>query len=358
MSLFKGYFDPRFGAVSQLLHDYLSSGEEVGASLAVNIDGEDVVNIWGGHKDVRESEPWQQDTIVNVMSCSKLVTNLAALILVDRGILDLNAKVSKYWPEFAVEGKHDIEVRHVLSHTAGLPGWDQPMTLEDLYDWDNATSALARQAPWWKPGTRSGYHAITQGFLVGVLVRRTTGKTLREFVRTEITGPLDADFQYGVKDQDLSRVSDVIPFSVSADVPAPDPSSVPGRVLTNPAIDFKYANSEGWRRAELGASNGHSNAAGMLRIMSVLTLGGKANGHRMLSPKTVGLIFQEQAKGHDAVVELPFRFGIGYGLAAKENRSRLVTRRTYLFLGRNRRVDCDHGLGQTYDYLIRYEQDE
>jgi CubicO group peptidase (beta-lactamase class C family) len=254
MSVVNGHCDPQFEAVSQLLHEYLSSGEELGASLAVNINGKDVIDIWGGHTDSEKSQVWNRDTITNVMSCSKLVTNLAALILIDRGILDVNEKVSTYWPEFAAQGKDEIEIRHILSHTAGLPGWDDTMALEDLYDWDKATSALAKQASWWKPGTQSGYHAITQGFLVGEVVRRTTGKTLKEFVRTEITEPLDADFQYGVQDQDLQRVSDVVPFSLPADMPAPDLSSIPGRVLTNPAIDFKYANSERWRKAAIYAA--------------------------------------------------------------------------------------------------------
>lgn len=318
MSLVKGRCDPQFLATSKLLHDYLLSGEELGASLAVNIDGKDVIDLWGGFADTQKSQSWNRDTITSIMSCSKLVTNLAALILVDRGVLDANAKVSKYWPEFAARGKDEIMIRHVLSHTSGLPGWEETMTLEDLYDWEKATSALAKQAPWWKPGTRSGYHAFTQGFLVGELVRRTTGKSLKEFIRTEIAEPMGADFQLGVKDEDFPRVSDVIPFSLPADMPVPHPSSIPSKVLTNPALDFKYANSEGWRRAELGASNGHSNAAGMLRIMSVLTLDGRANGHQLLSPKTIDLIFQEQAKGIDAVVELPFRFGIGYGLTGKD----------------------------------------
>jgi len=318
MSLVNGHCDAQFEPVSLLLQEFLSSSEELGASLALNIDGKDVIDIWGGHDDSQQTRLWEEHTITNVASCTKLVTNLAALVLVDRGILDLNEKVSKYWPEFAAQGKTDIEVRHVLSHTSGLPGWDENMTVDDLYDWGKATTALARQAGWWKPGTQSGYQSFTLGFIVGELVRRTTGQTLKDFIRTEIAEPLGADFQLGVRNEDLPRVSDVIPPSPPADMPALDPTSIPGRVQLNPAFDFELANSERWRKAELGASNGHTNAAGLMRIMSALALGGSVNGHRLLSAETINLIFQEQAKGPDAVVGMPLRFGIGYGLTGKD----------------------------------------
>ena len=151
--------------------------DDVGASVAVHVDGEPVVDIWGGYADAARTTPWERDTITNVWSTTKTMTALCALILADRGDLDLDAPVARYWPEFAAAGKEDVRVRHLLSHTAGLPTWDEPMTVEDLYDWDLATGAAGRAGPAWAPGTAAGYHAITQGFLVGEVIRRVTGVT-------------------------------------------------------------------------------------------------------------------------------------------------------------------------------------
>src|SRR6478609_5952286 len=197
-----GHADARFDKVADALADELSTGAEVGAAIAVDIEGELVVDIWGGHADADRTVPWGEDTIVNVWSSTKTVTALAALILIDRGLLDLFTPVAEYWPEFGSNGKQNIEVRHILSHTSGVTGWEAPFTFEDLYDWEKATTLLAGQAPWWPPGTASGYHMLNLGHLVGEIVRRITGMTLKEFVRQEIAEPLDADFQIGARPDD------------------------------------------------------------------------------------------------------------------------------------------------------------
>ena len=194
-----GHADARFDKVADALAEEIASGAEVGAAIAVDLDGESVLDVWGGHADAARTVAWERDTIVNVWSSTKTVTSLSALILADRGLLDLDAPVARYWPEFAANGKQDVKVRHVLSYTSGVAGWQEPMTIDDLYDWDKATSMLAAQAPWWEPGTASGYHALNYGFLVGELVRRTAGVSLKDFVRDEIAGPLDADFQFGAE---------------------------------------------------------------------------------------------------------------------------------------------------------------
>ena len=186
----QGTCDARFEPVRDVLAGQLDSGNDTGASIAVDVDGRTVVDLWGGWCDEEHRTPWGENTITNVWSTTKTVTNLAALMLADRGQLDPYSPVAKYWPEFAENGKERIEVRHILSHTSGVSGWEAPVTTEDMYDWDTSTRLLAAQAPWWEPGTASGYHAANQGHLVGELVRRVTGQQLKTFVAEEIAGPL------------------------------------------------------------------------------------------------------------------------------------------------------------------------
>ncbi|MGH9058733.1 MAG: serine hydrolase domain-containing protein, partial [Acidimicrobiales bacterium] len=189
-----GTCQPRFAGVREVLATSLATGVDVGASVAVSLGGELVVDIWGGLADPSTGAPWERDTITNVWSTTKTMTALSALIVADRGELDFHAPVARYWPEFAAAGKADIEVRHLMSHSAGLSGWAEPLQTEDLYDWDKVTSLLAAQEPWWAPGTASGYHAVTQGYLVGEVVRRITGQSLGTFFAREVAGPLGADF--------------------------------------------------------------------------------------------------------------------------------------------------------------------
>jgi CubicO group peptidase (beta-lactamase class C family) len=309
-----GHIDDRFEPLRAALLDNLQSGEEVGVSLVVDIDGEPVVDVRGGFADAARTRPWTADTIVNVWSTTKTVTNLAALMLVDRGRLDLDAPVATYWPQFAANGKHDVLVRHVLSHTSGVPGWEQPFTQDDMYDWDKATSVLAAQAPWWEPGTMSGYHASNQGHLVGEIVRRVTGTPLKRFVAEEIAGPLDADFHIGAPQSAWNRCAEIIPPPALPFDLVADPGSVLVKTLATASADAAAANTAAWRLADMGAINGHGNAASVARIMSAITLGGASHGVRLLSPATIELIFQEQAGGTDLFLGAPIHWGIGYAL--------------------------------------------
>ena len=295
-----GSCDERFGAVREALGRNLDA-DELGASIAVDLDGETVVDIWGGYRDEARTTPWTEDTIVNVWSTTKTVLSLAALMLVERGDLDVNAPVADYWPEFAAKGKKNVQVRHLLSHTSGVSGWDQPFSIKDMYDWASATERLAAQAPWWEPGTASGYHANNQGHLVGEVVRRITNKTFKRFVADEIAGPLGADFQIGAREADWHRIAPVVPPPpMEVDFASLDPASPLVRTFTGPVASAKAANSPEWRRADMGALNGHSNARGVLQVMRTMSLGGSSGGVRLLSPKTI-----------DLVLGVPFRFGIG-----------------------------------------------
>jgi CubicO group peptidase (beta-lactamase class C family) len=315
MAEVSGTCDARFEPVRAALAEQLESGSDLGASIAVDVGGQPVVDIWGGWRDAEHRAPWTEDTIVNVWSTTKTVTNLAALMLADRGLLDPFAPVARYWPEFAENGKETIEVRHLMSHTSGVSGWDTPFAIEDMYDWELSTSRLAAQKPWWEPGTASGYHANNQGHLIGELVRRVTGQPLKAFVADEIAGPLGADFQIGAAQADWGRVAPVVPPPpLPFDLAALDPDSPVFKTFTGPAADASAANTPAWRQADMGALNGHANARSVARILRVLSLGGTANGVRLLSPDTIGLIFTEQSHGTDLVLGVPLRFGIGYAL--------------------------------------------
>jgi CubicO group peptidase (beta-lactamase class C family) len=308
-----GHFDRRFSKIPDLMEHFVSTGEEVGASFTIDIAGDTVLDIWGGFQDRSLSTPWEKDTIVNVFSCTKTVTSLAALILIDRGIIHPYEKVAKYWPEFAANGKEYIEIRHIISHTSGVPGWEENIALTDVYDLGQATAKLAEQAPWWTPGTASGYHSLTHGHLIGEVVRRTTGKSLKQFVADELAKPLGAEFSIGLDPASTNQVSDVFPGFPDA-APTPSRESISTKVITNPAISLSAANSADWRNAELGAANGHGNARGLAKILSAITLGGVVDSKRILERKTIDLIFEEQARGRDLVVDMDLRFGIGFGL--------------------------------------------
>lgn len=197
MAEVRGVCDERFDAVRQALAESLDK-DDVGASAAVYLDGEPVVDIWGGYADAARTVPWQRDTITNVFSTTKTMVALSVLLLADRGDLDFDAPVVRYWPEFGAAGKDGVLVRHVLAHTAGLPDFDRPLSGADLYDWDAVTARLAAQAPRWEPGTLAGYHSLTQGFVLGEVIRRITGRTPGAFFAADVAGPLGADFHIGL----------------------------------------------------------------------------------------------------------------------------------------------------------------
>ena len=312
----------RFDSLRELFAAKLESGEDLGASVAVVIDGEMVVDLWGGWADETRTVPWTENTIANVFSSTKTMTALAALVLVDRGELDLDANVAKYWPEFAARGKENIKVRQVLSHTSGVSGWDQPVTIDDVYDFDKSTAMLAAQAPWWEPGTASGYHALTYGHLIGGVIRRITGQRLGEFFATEVAGPLRADFHIGLAPSEFPRVSNLVALDwPQTDLNRLDPNSVAFKTNTGPDLDknIERSRTERWRRADIGAVNGHGNARSVARLQSAVSSGGEVDGVRLLSPKTIGRIFEVQSNGIDLVLGIPLNLGIGYGLLPNPN---------------------------------------
>ena len=310
-----GSCDKRFEPLKAMLEANIESGAECGLSFVIDIDGKNVLDVYGGYRDAARTKPWEKDTIVNVWSTTKTIMNLAALVLADRGQLDLDAPVAKYWPEFAQNGKEKVLVRHIMSHTSGVSGWAAPFTKEEFYDWNKNTAHLAAQPPWWEPGKGLGYHAISQGFLVGEVIRRITGKTLKQFVDTEIAKPLGADFQIGDREADWPRTAELIPPPpLPFDVSVLPKDSVAYKMLTGYPLDASEGNTAAWRHADIGAANGHGNAHSVAKIMSAIALGGSSHGVKLLSPKTIERIFEEQIHAVDQFHGLDLRWGLGYCL--------------------------------------------
>ncbi|MFD5697021.1 serine hydrolase domain-containing protein [Streptomyces lasiicapitis] len=324
-----GTCSDQFSAVRETLADSLRSGSDVGASVAIYLDGEPVVDLWGGYADRERTHPWQRDTLTNVWSTTKTMTALCALVLADRNELDLCAPVTKYWPEFGVAGKNRIEIRHLLSHTAGLPDWDQPMTLDDLCDWEKSTALLARQSPRWEPGTASGYHRFTHGFLLGEVVRRICQQSIGTFFAEQLAAPLDADFHIGLASEDDHRVSEVIPASGPA--PAANPRTA---IPVGAYVTAQDTWSTQWRRAEIPAAAGYGNARSVAAVQSVLTSGGRTHPSPVLSEATRRAVFDEQSHGIDLVLGIPLRFGIGYALSSDDAPVSTANLRTCYWGGR------------------------
>ncbi|KAJ2980619.1 hypothetical protein NQ176_g2532 [Zarea fungicola] len=322
MASVQGVSEDRFAELRKIFQERLNSGHELGASITVNIDGKNVVDIWGGFASA--DQPWEKDTIVNVWSSGKTILSMAVLILVDRGLLDVDENVAKYWPEFGTNGKENIKVRHLLSHTSGVSGWEQTLAEGDIYNREKVTSLLAEQSPWWEPGTASGYHPMTMGYLLSELVFRVTGKTISQFINDEIAIPLKADFQIGAKEADWPRIASL---EVKGLEPMTMPDGVPEFIIKtlkdmpkHPAI----AMTPEWRTAEVAAGNGHGNSRALSKIISAIALGGEVDGVRLLKPETIDLIFQQQSRGTDLILGIDLQFGIGFAIRTAHDMANLL----------------------------------
>src|SRR3954447_22687426 len=311
MADIQGSYDDLFTAVPSALAGLLDDGD-AGASVAVFVDGEPVVDVWGGFADAGRTIPWQQNTITNVWSVTKTMTALCALVLADRGDLDPDAPVGRYWPEFTATGKEKVLVRHLLGHTAGLPDWDGPV--EELYDWPSATARLAGQAPQWEPGTAAGYHSVTQGFLVGEVVRRITGRSLGEFFAQEVAAPLGADFRIGLPAEHDHRVALTVPPPSRDEGYAASAAGSSAWPTAATSVRVRDGNSVAWRRGQIPAGSGFGNARSVALVQSVLACGGAVRGVRLLSRAGCGRASEEQFSGEDRRLGMPVRWGLGYRL--------------------------------------------
>ena len=324
----QGHCDERFAAVREAFAENFASRGEVGASLCVRVAGETLVDLWGGSRDAAGEQPWQEDTLSIVFSCTKAATALCSHILADRGELDLAAPVTSYWPEFGQNGKQDVTVLMLLNHSAGLPALREPVKPGGYYDWDYMVARLAAEEPFWEPGTRNGYHMITFGWTVGEVVRRVSGRSLGTFFREEVAEPLGLDFWIGLPEEHEARVAPMIPWT-----PAPNETPMPfvQALLGDPkSIQFlSLLNSGGYNpdareahAAEIGGGGGISNARGLAGMYNPLAQGGEYGGVRLLSQDHITRMSQvSMATLCDATLLAPTRFGLGF-MRSMDNRHR------------------------------------
>jgi CubicO group peptidase (beta-lactamase class C family) len=318
----EGTCEPRFRRLRDALAESFTRFGETGASLAVTLDNKPVADLWAGHLDAGRTKPWQRDSIANVYSTTKGMTAICALRLAGEGRLDLDAPVARYWPEFARAGKEKLPVRYLLSHRAGLPAVSRPLPPEAMYQWETMTAALAEQEPWWEPGSRHGYHAVTYGWLVGEVVRRIVGKSLGAYFRDEVAQPLGADFHIGFAAQLDARVAPLLPppppppdqVDLFSEI-LKDPDSMLAKTFTNPLVAITDVNTRTWRGAEIPAANGHTNARALARVYGALACGGRVDGVQVMSPAAIELGYTEQSDGPDAVLPLYTRIGLGFFLS-------------------------------------------
>ena len=318
----RGSCDDRFAGVRSALARNFRDHGEVGAAVAIAIEGRLVVDLSAGWADRLRTRPWQPDTLVNVFSVGKAMAALSLLVLVERGQVDLDAPAARYWPEFAARGKSEVTVRMLLCHRAGLPAIRRSLPRFAMYDWDLMTSALAAEEPWWEPGRTHGYHVNTFGFLIGEIVRRVSGESIGAFFRREVAAPLGADFHFGIGPEHDQRIADYLfgdepPEMVDDD---DERQFLLRHVYLNPPglSGFGTVNTRAWRVAEMPSTNGHASARAVARIYSVLACGGAIDGVRLLRTETIERAIAEASSGPDLVLRRPSRFGLGFQLTQPE----------------------------------------
>jgi CubicO group peptidase (beta-lactamase class C family) len=319
-----GHCDAAFEPVREAFAANFAEGSEVGAAVAVQVDGRTCVDLWAGFASRADKQAWTQRTLVNVYSTTKGLAALCVQRLVDQGAIDLDARVAQYWPEFAAAGKAEITVAMLLGHRAGLAALRERLPHEALYDQSVMARALAAAAPLWEPGTKHAYHAQTFGFLVAELVRRASGRTIGRYFREEIAGPLGADAFIGLPEEDDARVAKLTrPLGLA---PAPgemdllkvqkeEPGSLTALAFSNPASAAGAVNTRRWRAAEIPSSNGHASAIGLATIYGAAAADAAVGGGRVLTAEGVARCATEYSFGPDEVLRLVTRFGPGFMLS-------------------------------------------
>lgn len=318
-----GRCEPGFEAVREAFEHNFAEHNELGAAVAVLVDGREVVSLWGGIASRAEGRDWEEDTLVNVYSTTKGLAAICIQHLIDQAKLDPDAKVARYWPEFAAEGKGEVTVRELLGHRAGLAALREPLPHAALYDHPLMARALAAAPPLWEPGTKHAYHAQTFGYLLAELVRRTTDQTLGQYLKRHLAGPAKADVHIGLPAQDDARVAKLT--RTLGDAPPPgemdllrvmktEPDSLTALAFANPPSTPGAVSTRAWRAAEIPSSNGHASAIGLARLYgSLVATAGAATGP--LSAEALVRCSEEISLGPDEVLRLTTRFGPGFMLS-------------------------------------------
>lgn len=300
---------PRFAALKAEFDKHLADGEELGVRFSVVENGETVFDAWGGFADRERTRPFDDRTLTPVFSTTKAIAALLIARLVDAGKLAYAQPVAEVWPEFAANGKGTVTVEQVMSHQAGLPGFLEPMDPADWFDWDLICSKLAAMAPMWPPGTASGYHAITFGYLAGEIFRRVDGRTMGTALREDIAAPLGLDLFIGLPDAEFARVASLEkPKSAAKFGLITDP--IRAAFLTRWAAPGGRG-GDAWRRAEIPSANGHATALSLAVLMGALADGGKIGERTILSPAGVGALAAERIHGRDLVLPYEVSWGAG-----------------------------------------------
>jgi len=320
-----GFCAPEFTAVKNAFINNFEAHNELGAACSLYVNGENVVNLWGGWANKAQTDSWGKDTLSGFYSVGKALVAICALHACDQNNISIDAPVSDVWPEYAQNGKESTTLRHFLTHQAGMPAIRESLPEETLYDWNTLVSALAEQAPYWVPGSIHGYHTNTFGLLVGEFVCRISGLSIGQYLQKFIAGPIDADVYFGLKDKNLLR---------SAELDWPDDKNILAsfkqiktqtldpdaqmklNAYSNPLglSSIGVLNSAGWRQAELPSANGFGTATGLSRIFSALSNGGVFNGVRLVKEETLKEAYRLQCDGQDKMLEKHMRWGLGFQL--------------------------------------------
>ncbi len=323
----RGHCDERFAALREAFAGNFTDHDELGAAVHLRVDGRPVVDLWGGYRDAARTRAWEQDTLVNAYSVGKGILAVLTLKLIERGELDLEKCVSELWPEFGAAGKQDVTLRTLLAHQAGLPAVRRRLPDGAMYDWSLMCAELAGQQPYWEPGTAHGYHCNTFGYLVGEVIRRATGYDVGEALRHHVTGPLDADFYYGLPRRHHARVAEVAILNVPIRGPKDWAKAFPPtgddeadhmiwHVYFNPSgiSGMGTVNTEAWRLAQIPSTNGHGTARAVSAVYAALLHGGP-DGERWVGPDLLAEALRIHSDGEDRVLGRPSRFGLAFQLA-------------------------------------------
>ena len=337
MKKVSGYCDPNFSEVGEIFTRAIESGHETGAALAIEHEGKMVVDLYGGHKDSARTQSWEEDTMVNVFSVTKGVTATCIARLIDQGKLDVNKKVSDYWPEYGCNGKENTKVSDFLCHRSNNFGFQDGTPSGSWQNWDIFTSTLAKQKPFYEPGSSQGYHALTYGWLVGEILRRVDGRDVGTFFRDEIAEPLNIDFKIGLDESDFSRCADMLMLDdAGGKSPLEYIKYIPNIFLpkafhnmkdsikagdfyiafqSREEDDINYPNSSDWRMAQIPSANGHGTASGLAKLYGILSTGCSRDGYKIMDPKTLEFATQKFSAGPDSVLfGSNITFGLGYEL--------------------------------------------
>lgn len=346
-----GSYAPGFERVVDAFVENYRREDELGSAVSVVVDGETVVDIWGGWVDAARTEEWQRNTLVGMMSVAKGVTAVAFNMLIDRGLVALDEPVASYWPEFAQNGKEALPVRYLLDHRAGLPAlYPDKLWPGAMYDREAMVDGLARQAPFWEPGTVAAYHVHTQGYLLGEVMRRTTGRLVGPFVREEITTPLEADYWIGLPADQHHRVTDLRASSgpkilAAQETEGADSLRVLAFAQNPPGTWEQMVNSPEFREMEMPSGSGHGNARAIARIYGALAAG-ELDGVRLLSEHALDQMTTMQHDQIELLQERHYRQGLGVLLNSPDA----------VYMGPHPEAFGHHGIGGSIGFADRTER--